>query len=121
MNDSDLVIEHLNSFNTVISHLLSIDIKITEEEKCISILCSLPNSWDTLVMAIGSNNTTLKINDVVAELLLEEMRRKTMEGSILKALSVRGISISRKKAKPFNGRTKSRENRGRGQHPRVCR
>ena len=35
MSDGDSVIEHLNAFNTVISQLLSIDIKITEEEKCI--------------------------------------------------------------------------------------
>ena len=74
MNDGDSVIEHLNSFNTIISQLLSVDIKITKEEKCISILCSLSNSWDNLVVAIGRNNTTLKINDVVATLLLEEMR-----------------------------------------------
>ena len=38
MSDGDSVIEHLNAFNNVISHLLSIDIKITEEEKCISLL-----------------------------------------------------------------------------------
>ena len=56
------------------------DIKINEEEKCISLLCSLSDSWDNLVLAIGSNNT--KICDVVASLLLEEMRQKNMEGSI---------------------------------------
>ena len=66
MNDSDLVKEHLNAFNIVISQLLFVDIKITEEEKCISLLCPLLDSWDNLVMAIGSNNTTLNINDVVA-------------------------------------------------------
>jgi hypothetical protein len=33
-------------------------------------LCSLPDSWDSLVIAIGSNATTLKFDDVVASLLL---------------------------------------------------
>ena len=65
------------------------DIKIVEEEKCISPMCSLLDPWDNLVMAIGSNNTTLKIDDVVVALLLEEMRKKTMEGSTLEALLVR--------------------------------
>ena len=74
MSDGDLVTEHLNAFNTVISQLLSVDIKITEEEKYISLLCSFPDSWDNLVVAIGSNNTTLNIDDVVATLLLEETR-----------------------------------------------
>ena len=44
MKDGDLVIEHLNAFNTVISQLLSIDIKILDEDKCISLLCTLPYS-----------------------------------------------------------------------------
>ena len=106
MNDGDLVKEHLNGFNTNISQLLSMDIKITGEEKCISLLCFLLDSWDNLVMAIGSNNTTLNINDVVATLLLEEMSQKTMEGSNPKALLVRGRSVSKKKGKPSSGRYK---------------
>jgi hypothetical protein len=67
----------MNSFNTVISQLLSVDIKITEEEKCISLFCSFPESWDNLVVSIGSNSTTLTLEDVVACLLSKEMRRRT--------------------------------------------
>jgi hypothetical protein len=66
------------------------DIKIIDEEKCIILLCSFPDSWDILVVAIGSNTTTLKLEDVVASLLSEEMRRKNMEGLTKDALVVRG-------------------------------
>ena len=59
MKDGDSVTEHLNAFNTVVSQLLSVDIKISNEDKCISLLCSLPDSWDSLVIAIGSNATAL--------------------------------------------------------------
>ena len=65
------------------------DIKIAKEDKCISLMCSLLDYWDHLVVAIGRNNTTLKIDDVVVALLSEEMRWKNIEGSILEALSVR--------------------------------
>jgi hypothetical protein len=41
-------------------------------------------------MAIGSNSTTLALEDVVASLLSEEMRRKNMEGLTKDALVVRG-------------------------------
>ena len=59
MKDGDYVTEHLNAFNTVVSQLASIDIKILDEDKCISLLCSLPDSWDSLVIPIGSNAIAL--------------------------------------------------------------
>jgi hypothetical protein len=80
MKDGDSVTKHLNAFNIVVSQLLSIDINIFDEDKCINLLCSLPNLWDSLVVAIGSNTTTLSFDDVVSSLLSEEMRWKNMEG-----------------------------------------
>jgi hypothetical protein len=92
MKDGDSVTEHLNAFNIVVSQLLSVDIKISDEDKCISLLFSLLDSWDSLVVAIGSNTTTLSFNDVVSSLLSEEMRQKNMEGQSTDALFARGHS-----------------------------
>eukprot|EP00253_Pinus_taeda_P028573 PITA_28573 len=77
--DGDSVTKHLNAFNTVVSQLSSIDIKISDEDKCISLLCSLPDSWDSLVIPIGSNATALQFYEIVSALLTEEMRRKNMD------------------------------------------
>ena len=74
------------------------DIKIIEDEKCISLLCFLLDLWDNLVMAIGNNSTTLSLEDMVASLLLEEMIRKNMEGSTKDALVMRGRPVDRDKA-----------------------
>jgi len=92
MKDGDSMTEHLNAFNTVVSQLLPVDIKISYEDKCISLLCSLPDSWDSLVIAIGSNATALQFDEIVSSLLMEEMRRKNMESQNGDALSVRGRS-----------------------------
>jgi hypothetical protein len=78
MKDGDLVIENMNVFNTMVSQLLSIDINIFDEDKCIGLLCSLPDLWDSLVVAIRSNTTTLSFDDVVSSLLSEEMRKNNM-------------------------------------------
>eukprot|EP00253_Pinus_taeda_P029934 PITA_29934 len=114
MKDGDSVTEHLNAFNTVESQLLSVDIKISDEDKCISLLCSLPDSWDSLVIAIGSNATALQFGEIVSALLTEEMRRKKMENQNGDAFSVRGWSHNRSKNKSSSGRSKSR---GRSKSP----
>jgi len=99
MSEGSLVTEHLNVFNTIVSQLSSMDIKIIEEKKCVSLLCYFPYSWDSLVVDIGSNTTTLALEDVVSYLLSKEMRRKNMEGSNKDALVVRGRMIDRDKGK----------------------
>lgn len=76
MKDGDSVIEHLNAFNTVVSQLLSVDIKILDEDKRISLLCSLQNSLDSVVIAIGRNETALQFDEIVSSLLTENMRWK---------------------------------------------
>jgi hypothetical protein len=113
MSDGISVTKHLNVFNTVLSQLFSMDIKITNEEKCIILLCSFLDSWDSLVMAIGSNTTTLALEDMVSSFLSEKMRRKNMEGLTKYALVVRGQPIDRDKGRlsgrkyKLKGRSKS--------------
>eukprot|EP00253_Pinus_taeda_P016370 PITA_16370 len=88
MKDGDSVTEHLNAFNTVVSQLSSFDIKISDEDKCINLLCSLPDSWDSLVIAICRNAIALQFDEIVSALLTEEMRRKNMDNENCDALSV---------------------------------
>ena len=61
-----------------------------EEDKSITLLCSLPDSWDNLVVAIGSSTkSTLKYEDIVSSLLSKEMGRKSMENHSIDSLLVR--------------------------------
>jgi hypothetical protein len=108
ISDGNSVTGNLNVLNTFLSQLSSMYIKITEEEKHISLLCSYLDSWDRLVMDIGSNTPTLVIENVVASLLSEEMRRKNMEGSTKDDLVVRGRLVERDKGKLFGRNSKSK-------------
>ena len=50
-----------------------------KQDKCIILFYYLPNSWDNLIVAIGSaSQMTLKFDEIISSLLLEEMRQKTM-------------------------------------------
>src|SRR6202789_501894 len=46
MEDGYFVTEHINAFNNLVSQLVFVNIMIVEEDTCITLLCSLPNSWD---------------------------------------------------------------------------
>jgi hypothetical protein len=59
-------------------------------------------------MAIGSNTTTLALEDVVASLLSEEMTRNNIEGSTKDALVVKGRLVERDKGKLFGRKYNSK-------------
>jgi hypothetical protein len=116
MEDGYSLIEHINAFNALVSQLVSVNITIAEEDKCITLLCSLPDSWDNMVVAIGSTTqSTLKYENVVASLLSEEMRQKSMDGQSTNALFVRGCTQDINLGKSSGGRSKSK---GRYKSPR---
>jgi hypothetical protein len=110
MEDSDFMIEHLNAFNTLVSQLIFIDVKIEEEDKCFTLLCSLTYSLDNLVVEIGSTTqSTLKFEDVVSSLLSKEVKRKSMENHSIDTLSVR-LCHTKERGKSTGGRSKSLAN-----------
>jgi hypothetical protein len=104
MRYGDSVAEHLNAFNIVVTRLVSVEIKISNENNCISLLFSLPDSWNSLVVATGSNTTSLKFDELVSSLLSEEMRRKNMEGQSTDALFARERSQERNRSNSSSGR-----------------
>ena len=61
-------------------------INFDEEIRALLILCSLPESWNGLVMAVSNSvpgSSTLKFDDVIGVILNEETHRKTLGGSTL--------------------------------------
>ena len=95
MEEGGSIIDLLNAFNLLIILLTSFGVKI-EEDRCMTLLCCLLDSWDHLVMALGSTIVTFRMDDVVSSLLSEETRRKSSD-SAKEALAVRGRSNDRGK------------------------
>jgi hypothetical protein len=79
MSEGGSVADHLNEFNMVPNQLSSVKVDFDDEVRALLILCSLPERWNGLVMAVSnsvSGSNTLKFDDVVGVILSEEMRRK---------------------------------------------
>ncbi|GLJ29753.1 hypothetical protein SUGI_0587340 [Cryptomeria japonica] len=113
MEEGGRIADHLEAFNMLVAQLVSVGVKMDEEEKCQILLCSLPNSWDSLVMAIGSTSIVLKSEDMVGALLGEEMRRKVSISS-KEALTVRGRPKEKGKMNEKRDKSKSK---GRSKSP----
>ena len=84
------------------------------EVKALLILCSLPESWNDLVMVVsksvsGSNN--LKFDDVVGVILSEEMQRKRIGETSGNALNMENRGRQKDRGKGFRIRGNSRKGR----------
>ena len=94
MKEGTSITDHLNTFNTLLVQLESIEVKFESEDKSITLLCSLPESWDHFVTSISlSSSETLEFDDVIGALLSEETRKRSnSKTSTSEAMMVRGCS-----------------------------
>ena len=112
MSEGGSITDHLNDFNTVTNQLSSVGVNFDDEVRAILILCSLPESWDGLVMAVSNyvfGSSTLKFDDVIGVILSEEMRRKTIGETSGNALTAEARGRQRERGKSLGNHWKSRK------------
>jgi hypothetical protein len=76
MLEGGYVSDHLNEFSTVTNQLIYVKVDFADEVRDLLILCSLPESWNDLVMVVSNfvfGSNTLKFDDVVGVILRKEM------------------------------------------------
>ena len=123
ISEDGYVANHLNDFNTVTSQLSSVGVNFDDEVRALLFLCSLPESWNGLVMAISnsvSGSSNLKFDDVVGSILSEAMRWKSSSETSGNALSKESRGRRMERGKILGYRSKSRKGRSKSRSGIVC-
>ncbi|GKA91694.1 hypothetical protein Tco_0813619 [Tanacetum coccineum] len=62
MKEGASVADHVNEFNSILSRLMSVDIKFDDEVQALLLLSSLPESWSDTVIAVSGSTGSTKLN-----------------------------------------------------------
>jgi len=99
------------------------EVNFDDEVRALLFLCSLPESWNGLVMAISnsvSGSSTLKFDDVIGAILSDEMQQKSFGETLGNALSVESRGRKMEIGKSSGYHSKSRKGRSKSRSGIVC-
>ena len=75
MSDSNTMIDHINKLRSLAKQLDSVGAPVSAEDQVATLLCSLPDSYGNLIVALESRADDLTLEFVIARLLHEEKKR----------------------------------------------
>jgi hypothetical protein len=52
LSNGDSVANHLNVFNALVRQFVTIDVSMSKEDHCVTLLCGFLDSWDNMVSTI---------------------------------------------------------------------
>nr|GEW18267.1 Gag-Pol polyprotein [Tanacetum cinerariifolium] len=97
MTKVNLVTEQVNNMNTLFSQLASLSCKIDSQERAKSLIQSLPDSYDHVIIYLTSDVLPdyLVFDDVAAAILEEENRRNNKEDNQTSSRQVEALVMTR--------------------------
>eukprot|EP00794_Sanderia_malayensis_P011679 gene11679-12889_t len=75
MSEGDTMMEHVNKMRSLAEQLSSVGAQVSEDDQVATLLCSLPDSYNNLIVALESRADDLNMEFVIARLLHEERKR----------------------------------------------
>jgi hypothetical protein len=116
------VADHLNEFTMVTNQISSVKVDFYDEVRALLILCSLPESWNSLVMPVTncvSGSNILKFDDVVGVILSEEMRQKITGETSGNALNMENRRRQKDKGKGSGNCGNSRKGKSKSRFGKI--
>ncbi|GJY03411.1 retrovirus-related pol polyprotein from transposon TNT 1-94 [Tanacetum coccineum] len=94
MNEGVSIADHVNKFNSILSRLMSVDIKSDDEVQALLLLSSLPESSSGTVTAFSGSTGSTKLKlDNIRDLILREDRGQKQNRSRSKSKKIAEDSI----------------------------
>ncbi|GJS53481.1 hypothetical protein Tco_0626843 [Tanacetum coccineum] len=117
MNEGASVADHVNEFNSILSRLMSVDIKFDDEVQALLLLSSLPESWSGTVTAVSGStgSTKLKFDNIRDLILGEDLHKKTSGEYSNSLLSAEDKGMGRKQDKGQKHNRSRSKSKKRGQ------
>lgn len=98
--EGESIQKHIDTMRKLMRRLASLGAPIEEKEQIYTILCSLPSSYDTLIQVLESKE---EVDEVVAQLLQEELRRTKLSAGAHKNEEAALVSREEGWRRPFQG------------------
>ena len=101
--------DHITRFDSLVTDLLNLDENVSEVEKALILLGSLPDEYEHFIISMLTGKETITFKEVTTALYSNELRKKSKlenRSSAGEAHTVRGRSQSRKPGR--RGRSKSK-------------
>ena len=114
LKEGTQMIDHLNVFQSIVSHLAAMKMVMDDDMQAFLLLCSLPNSQETFVVTISNSalNGALSMELMKGNLFNEKTRRKAYDTENAQALIIESKGRNRDKGQKgydkFEGRSQSK-------------
>lgn len=95
LKDGESVQEHIKRMTEIFEELSVIDDPVSDDDRVVHLLASLPDSFDMLVTALEANSETVPRMEIVTERLLHEelkLKERGTVNEVRKALTAKGNS-----------------------------
>ena len=75
MSENDTMMERINKMRCLAEQMASVGAQVSENDHVVTLLCSLPDSYNNLIVALESRANQLTLELIIARLLHEERKR----------------------------------------------
>ena len=96
MKENDPTTSHTNIFSRVLSELSSQGINFDKEKKALTLLSSLPVSWEVFYTTYANSRPILDLDETTSQVLTKDIRQKSM------GLSIDELAESHHSTESFN-------------------